>query len=165
MIDSVARPSELHDVAYVAKFRTSYSGNFDPWDPVVMSISRRIDDLLGMPPRCGETIQGQRYLPGQEFKPHCDWFYPDQPYWPKERKRGGQRSWTAMAFLNTVEEGGHTHFVHVGASIEPKPGVLLVWNNAHPDGSPNEDTIHAGTPVVKGVKYVLTKWYRTRQFR
>jgi prolyl 4-hydroxylase len=165
MIDTVARPSQLHDTAYVAKFRTSYSGNFDAWDPFVMSVSRRIDDLLGLPPQCGETIQGQRYLPGQEFKPHCDWFYPDQPYWPQERKRGGQRSWTAMAFLNTVDEGGQTHFVEVGASIEPKPGVLLVWNNAHPDGSPNQDTLHAGTPVIKGVKYVLTKWYRTRQFR
>lgn len=165
MIDAVARPSQLHDVAYVAKFRTSYSGNFDAWDPFVLSVSRRIDDLLGLPSECGETIQGQRYLPGQEFKPHCDWFYPDQPYWPDEEKRGGQRSWTAMAFLNTVAAGGHTHFVNLGASIEPKPGVLLVWNNAHSDGSPNEDTIHAGTPVIEGVKYVLTKWYRTRAFR
>lgn len=163
MIDAVARPSQLHDTAYVEKFRTSYSGNFDPWDPFVMSISRRIDDLLGIAPRCGETIQGQRYLPGQEFKPHNDWFHPDQPYWPQERKRGGQRSWTAMAFLNQVEEGGQTHFTAIGALIEPKPGVLLVWNNAGPDGTPNPDTIHAGTPVIKGVKYVLTKWYRTRQ--
>lgn len=164
MIDDVARPSQLHDVAYVAKFRTSYSGNFDAWDPFTSAISRRIDDLLGIAPAWGETIQGQRYSPGQEFRPHCDWFHPDQPYWPKEAVRGGQRSWTAMAFLNSVEEGGHTHFVELGASIEPKPGALLVWNNARPDGSPNLDTIHAGTPVVKGVKYVLTKWYRTRDF-
>lgn len=165
MIDAVARPSQLHEVAYVAKFRTSYSGNFDRWDPFVMSISRRIDDLLGLPAEWGETIQGQRYLPGQEFKPHCDWFYTDQPYWPDEEKHGGQRSWTAMAFLNEVEEGGHTHFVNLEAAIVPKPGVLLVWNNALPDGAPNEDTMHAGTPVIKGVKYVLTKWYRTREFR
>ncbi len=163
LIDTVARPSELHDQSYASKFRTSYSGNFDPKDPFVMSISRRIDDLLGIASKCGETIQGQRYLPGQEFKPHNDWFYVDQPYWPLERTRGGQRSWTAMAFLNRVTEGGHTHFVEVGASIQPKPGVLLVWNNALPDGSPNENTMHAGTPVIKGAKYVLTKWYRTRK--
>ncbi|MDG5748725.1 2OG-Fe(II) oxygenase [Qipengyuania sp. XHP0207] len=163
MIDRVAQPSELHETAYVAKFRTSYSGNFDPHDPFVKMISRRIDDLLGLNAATGERIQGQRYLPGQEFKPHNDWFYTDQEYWKLERKRGGQRCWTAMAFLNTVEEGGHTHFVEVGASIEPKPGVLLVWNNATPDGEPNEDTLHAGTPVVRGSKYVLTKWYRTRK--
>lgn len=164
MIDVVARPSELHETAYVAKFRTSYSGNLDPMDPFVQSISRRIDDLLGINSICGESIQGQRYLPGQEFKPHNDWFYADQEYWKLERKRGGQRSWTAMAFLNEVEEGGHTHFVDVEASIEPKPGVLLVWNNALPDGRPNEDTLHAGTPVIAGAKYVITKWYRTRKW-
>ena len=165
MIDVVARPSSLYDTDYSSGFRTSYSGDLDPYDPLIKAVSRRIDDLMGINPICGETIQGQRYFPGQEFKAHNDWFYTDQDYWKGERKRGGQRSWTAMAFLNKVEAGGETHFVEVGAKIEPKPGVLLVWNNALPDGSPNENTLHAGTPVVAGVKYVLTKWYRTRRWK
>lgn len=165
MIDCVAQPSELFDkAAYAAGFRTSYSGNFNPDDDFVKAISRRFDDLLGVDPAIGETIQGQRYLPGQEFKPHNDWFYTDQDYWQIERKRGGQRSWTAMAFLNAVEGGGQTHFTEVGIKIEPKPGVVLVWNNANPDGTPNEGTMHAGTPVVRGEKYVITKWYRTRKW-
>ncbi len=164
MIDVVAQPSELFDSEYASSFRTSYSGNFDNRDPFVRGISRRIDDLLGMKAPTGETIQGQRYLPGQEFKPHNDWFYTDQDYWQKERKRGGQRSWTAMAFLNAVEAGGATQFDEIEIKIDPKPGVLLVWNNANPDGSPNDDTLHAGTPVERGVKYVITKWYRTRKW-
>ncbi len=163
MIDVVARPSSLHEEAYETGFRTSYSGDLDPYDSFIIGLSRRIDDLLGINPICGEGLQGQRYLVGQEFKPHNDWFYPGQDYWKLEQKRGGQRSWTAMAFLNEVEEGGATHFVNVGIGIDPKPGVLLVWNNALPDGSPNEDTLHAGTPVTKGEKYVITKWYRTRK--
>ena len=164
MIDLTAKPSTLHEEDYSSGFRTSYSGDLDAYDPFVMSISRRIDDLLGMNPVCGEAIQGQRYLPGQQFKPHNDWFYTTEKYWQLERKRGGQRCWTAMAFLNEVEEGGETHFTEVGVKIEPKPGVLLVWNNAKPDGTPNVDTMHAGTPVVKGSKYVITKWYRTRKW-
>jgi prolyl 4-hydroxylase len=165
MIDTVARPSSLYDQDYSSGFRTSYSGDLDGYDPLVKAISRRIDDLLGINGICGETIQGQRYFPGQEFKAHNDWFYTDQDYWKTERKRGGQRSWTAMAFLNKVDKGGETHFVEVGAKIEPKPGVLLVWNNALPDGSPNDNTLHAGTPVIEGVKYVLTRWYRTRKWK
>ena len=165
MIDTVARPSSLYDQDYSTGFRTSYSGDLSAHEPLVMAVSRRIDDLLGINAMCGEAIQGQRYFPGQQFKPHNDWFYTDQDYWKGERKRGGQRAWTAMAFLNRVEKGGETHFVEVGAKIEPKPGVLLVWNNAQPDGSPNENTLHAGTPVVEGVKYVLTKWYRTRRWK
>jgi prolyl 4-hydroxylase len=30
------------------------------------------------------------------------------------------------------------------------------------DGEPNVMTLHAGTPVVQGTKYIITKWYRTR---
>ena len=59
----------------------------------------------------------------------------------------------------------HRFGLKVVGTVEPKPGVLMVWNNALPDGSPNENTLHAGTPVVEGVKYVLTKWYRTRRWK
>ncbi len=165
MIDQVAKPSSLHVAKENEGFRTSYSGDLNPHDNFVRSVARRIDHLLGVNSITGEAIQGQRYYEGQQFKPHNDWFYVDQPYWKDERKRGGQRSWTAMAFLNVVEEGGETHFTNVGIKIEPKPGVLLVWNNALPDGTPNDDTLHAGTPVIKGSKYVITRWYRTRAWK
>lgn len=163
-IDAVARRSALHELAYDSGFRTSYSGDLDPRDPFVAGISARIDALLGVPGEIGEPVQGQRYLPGQEFKPHNDWFYATESYWPQEQRRGGQRSWTAMVYLNPVEEGGATAFTLLGIEIEPKPGVLLLWNNALPDGRPNEATLHAGMPVVRGAKYVITKWYRTRRF-
>jgi prolyl 4-hydroxylase len=164
MIDRVARPSALHELDYASGFRTSYSGDLDPRDPLVASISQRIDTLLGMEPAIGEPVQGQRYQPGQEFKPHNDWFYTSEGYWPLEARRGGQRSWTAMAYLNDFAAGGATAFVAAGIEIEPKAGVLLVWNNALPDGTPNEATLHAGTPVERGAKYIITKWYRTRAF-
>jgi len=165
MVDQTARPSALHEVGYESGFRTSYSGDVDPYDSFVKGISRRIDDILGLDPKIGEAIQGQRYLPGQEFKPHNDWFYTSEKYWQHERKRGGQRSWTAMVFLNEVEKGGETQFVDIGIRIEPKPGVLLIWNNALPDGRPNEATMHAGLPVLSGSKYIITKWYRTRTWK
>lgn len=162
MIDKTAKPSSIYNSEYSSNFRTSYSGNVDPYDPLVRRITRRIDDLLGIEPALGETVQGQRYLPGQEFKPHFDWFNTETDYWQREKRRGGQRSWTAMAFLNEVEGGGTTDFTKVGISIEPKPGALLIWNNADLEGVPNEWTMHAGTPVTAGVKYVITKWYRVR---
>lgn len=165
MIDGVARPSSLHELDYASGFRTSYSGDLDPYDNFVRGVSRRIDDLLGIDPAFGEFLQGQRYLPGQQFQPHNDWFYTSEKYWQLEQARGGQRSWTTMAYLNPVDEGGETHFTEIGIKIEPKPGVLLIWNNALADGRPNEGTMHAGVPVLKGVKYVITKWYRTRAWR
>lgn len=165
MVDDTARPSSLHEIGYDSGFRTSYSGDLNPHDSFVKEISGRIDHMLGVKAIVGEAIQGQRYIEGQEFKPHNDWFYTSENYWQGERKRGGQRSWTTMVFLNEVEVGGETHFTDLGIKIEPKTGVLLIWNNALPDGRPNESTIHAGTPVLKGTKYIITKWYRTRKWK
>jgi prolyl 4-hydroxylase len=134
MVDAVARPSDSYSND---GGRTSYSGDVDPHDPFIRMLQRRIDDLMGIDPSFGETIQGQRYLPGQEFKAHFDHFRPSDPMWNEEMRNGGQRSWTAMAYLNTVEEGGSTDFPKVNLSIPPQPGALLIWNNMARDGRPN----------------------------
>ena len=160
MVDDTARPSTLFEETYREDYRTSYSGDLKRTESVAMMIDRRIADLLGIDVSWGERAQGQRYHPGQQYKGHWDWFSTDSGYWETEKKRGGQRSWTAMAYLNNVEEGGETEFTELGISIEPQQGALLIWNNAHPDGTPNKNTIHAAKPVEKGVKYVVTKWFR-----
>lgn len=164
IVDRFAKPSKVFHLDYASGFRTSYSGDVDPFDPFVMMIERRIDDLMGIPHEWGETIQGQRYAPGQEFKAHCDFFHTDQDYWAEERRRGGQRSWTAMAYLNTVPEGGSTDFPRIGLSVPPVEGTLLIWNNMNRKGDPNGYTLHAGTPVVRGTKYIVTKWYRSKKW-
>jgi prolyl 4-hydroxylase len=161
MVDAVAKPSTLYEDTD-QESRTSYSGDFDRGDPFVQMIERRLDDLLGLPNAWGETIQGQRYLPGQQFRHHCDWFRSDGYYWPQEQANGGQRSWTAMIYLNDVSEGGETAFHYLDMAIPPQRGAILLWNNVTPEGEPNELTVHAGTPPLSGAKYVVTKWYRTR---
>ncbi len=160
-IDAVARPSPTYNDNRDGG-RTSYTGDVDRDDPFIRTLERRIDDLLGMDPVLGETLQGQRYTEGQQFKHHFDYFVDKHAYWDLENTRGGQRSWTVMGYLNAVDEGGATDFPKINLSIPPQPGVLLIWNNMLPDGRPNPRTIHAGAPVVRGVKYVLTKWYRAR---
>jgi len=164
MIDAVARPSPVFATDSKEPYRTSYSGDVDRQDSFVRMIERRICDLVGLDESWGETIQGQRYEPGQEFRGHYDAFDTHADYWPDIEKRGGQRSWTAMAWLNDVEEGGNTEFTHLGISFPPQQGTLLLWNNALPGGAPNPHVMHAGTPVVRGTKYVITKWFRTRRW-
>ncbi|WP_353229226.1 2OG-Fe(II) oxygenase [Novosphingobium sp.] len=161
VIDTVARPSPTYN-NNIDLGRTSYTGDVDPADPFVRMLQRRIDDLLGIDPGLGETLQGQRYREGQEFKHHFDYFVKKHEYWDDERRRGGQRSWTAMGYLNAVDQGGATDFPKISLSIPPQAGVLLAWNNMAPDGRPNPRTLHAGAPVTSGVKYVLTRWYRAR---
>lgn len=165
LIDAVACPSNLIDGADWPDYRTSYSGDLDAMDAGVRDLDTRIAATTGIAATCGEAAQGQRYLCGQFFKEHCDWFDTASGYWTHERRCGGQRSWTAMVYLNTVAEGGLTDFTRLALSVPPRAGALLLWNNALPDGSPNPWTMHAARPVVRGAKYVVTKWFRTRTWK
>src|SRR3546814_20103388 len=70
-----------------------------------------------------------------------------------------------MIYLNTMEEGGETTFPALGFGVSPRAGLLLMWNNMRPDGSPNPATLHEATPVDSGRKYVVTKWFRENPWR
>ena len=161
-IDAKRRPSQIADDLGIANFRTSETCDLDSNDPAVAEVEQRIADLLGLPLECGEPLQGQRYAPGQEFRPHTDTFNPGGYDFLVHTERGGQRSWTAMVYLNQPEDGGATRFKTIGKTVQPETGKLLAWNNLLPDGSPNPATLHQGMKVRRGTKYVLTKWFRQR---
>lgn len=162
LIDGDAVPSTLFPGGEGLNYRTSNSCNLDPNDPLVMALTQRIAALMGIKASHGETIQGQRYQIGQEYREHCDWFGGSADYWPRMRAQGGQRCWTAMIYLNAVEEGGETHFPHLGFEVTPHEGMLLIWNNLDAEGAPTPYCMHAAKPVTAGTKYVLTKWFRER---
>lgn len=162
LVDQHLEPSGIMAPHPDPEYRTSYSGNPPPDHPLMVEVDRRIREVVGIQPELGETIQGQRYAVGQQFKPHWDYFVPGEGYYPKTQLVGGQRTWTAMAFLNEPEAGGHTRFTEVGVSVRPRTGNLLVWNNLTPEGEPNPKSMHQGSPVEAGLKYVVTKWYRER---
>ena len=162
LIDANRIPSPVVSDDPVPAYRTSETCYLYPAYEGVAAVDAQLDQLTGIDPVHGETLQGQRYGIGQEFKPHHDFFHTDQLYWREQAAMGGQRTWTAMAFLNEPDRGGRTNFPSAGVMVTPKAGNLLVWNNMDALGSPNDASLHQGMPVEAGVKYVLTKWYRER---
>ena len=162
LIDERNRPSTLMSPTTTADFRNSASSDMNRWSPEVQPIDRSIAALLGVESKFGETIQGQRYAVGQQFRAHHDYFSEHMPYWKDMVKVGGQRTWTAMIYLNHVEEGGATWFPRAGVRVRPERGLLLAWDNMGRDGMVNVQTLHEGTPVTRGVKYIVTKWFRER---
>ncbi len=161
--DAGCKPSKLFS-GVDSGYRTSSSCNLDIHDPLVIAVTRRIDALMGFENDHGELLQAQRYQPGQQYQLHCDYFPGQVHYWPEMRVSGGQRCWTAMAYLCDVEEGGETQFPRLGVTIPPRAGTLVMWNNMAVDGGPNHDTLHAALPVVRGAKYVVTRWFRERRW-
>jgi prolyl 4-hydroxylase len=162
LIDKDRIPSGLLAPSPDPEFRTSESCNLRVDDRANQMVEAKINRLTGIDPTFGETIQGQRYAVGQQFKPHHDFFYKSEAYWAEMEKQGGQRTWTAMIFLNEPEGGGQTYFPKANVRVTPRTGNLLLWNNLDQYGEPNLQSLHTGCPVEGGVKYIITKWYRER---
>ena len=160
MIDAKRRPSNIVDDSGIANFRTSETCDLDSADPLVARVDQKFCELLGISLDHGEPLQGQRYAPGQEFKPHTDTFNPGGYDFYVHTANQGQRTWTAMVYLNEPEGGGATRFKTIGKTIQPETGKLLAWNNLLSDRTPNGATLHQGMKVRRGTKYVLTKWFR-----
>ena len=78
-------------------------------------------------------------------------------------RRGGQRVGTIVMYLRTPERGGGTVFPDIGLEVAPVKGaaVFFAYDRPHPDSK----TLHGGTPVTLGEKYVATKWMREGVFR
>lgn len=159
LIESRATPSTLFHDGGGRGIRTSSTHYFGD-NPLAARLGCEIDAFLGLDRAHAEPMQGQRYRAGEEYRHHSDHFRVERDHWQRERLRGGQRSWTAMLYLNAVEAGGATDFPKLGLSIEPEPGLLVAWNNMDRRGRPNPALLHAGMPVARGVKYVITQWYR-----
>lgn len=162
LIDRDRRPSTIADANGDAAFRTSETCDLPADDPAVRQLEDYLQRVSGIAPIYGEPVQGQRYDVGQEFKPHTDYFAPDGADFARYCSTAGQRSWTFMVYLNEPTLGGATRFKAIGKTIQPETGKLLAWNNRLPDGSVNPATLHHGMKVRRGVKYVITKWYRER---
>jgi hypothetical protein len=74
--------------------------------------------------------------------------------WHIEHGKGhsySNRAFVFSVYLNDVEEGGETEFLHFSKRIKPKTGRIVIWPAAFP-------YVHRGNPPLSGKKYILTSW-------
>lgn len=129
---------------------------------VVSRIEARLQALLNWPVDHGEGLQVLRYRPGAEYKPHHDYFDPQEPGTPSILARGGQRVATVILYLHEPTAGGDTVFPEAGLQIAPVRGNAVFFSYAQAHTSSR--SLHGGAPVVAGEKWIATKWLRERVF-
>jgi len=100
-----------------------------------------------------------KYELNGEYKEHHD-YYLDLRY--VENPDMGNRWKTVLLYLNDDYEGGETQFPIEKITIKGGQGDLLIWTNLNKDGTNNTNTLHAGLPVIKGIKYIVVTWIRER---
>ena len=147
----------------VNEARTSQGMFFDRGEHAVCArLEARIAALMNWPIENGEGLQVLRYGPGAEYKPHYDYFDPQQAGTPTILKRGGQRVASLVCYLNTPTLGGATTFPDVQLDVAPVKGNAVFFSYDRPH--PVTRTLHGGAPVVEGEKWVATKWLREGRF-
>tara|TARA_R110000824_G_scaffold66071_1_gene171716 strand:+ start:4951 stop:5547 length:597 start_codon:yes stop_codon:yes gene_type:complete len=78
--------------------------------------------------------------------------------WHIEHGKGYENQARALVFsiyLNDVEEGGETEFLHFSKRVKPKTGRIVIWPASFP-------YVHRGNPPLSGEKYILTSWMMLR---
>ncbi|TVX88068.1 2OG-Fe(II) oxygenase [Paenibacillus agilis] len=142
----------------VDQIRTS-SGVFCEESETVAKIEKRISQIMNIPISHGDGLQILQYTPGQEYKPHHDFFAETS------RASANNRISTLVMYLNDVEEGGETTFPMLNLSVFPNKGTAVYFEYFYDNHELNDSTLHAGTPVMQGEKWVATMWMRRQIFR
>lgn len=151
--------------AVTLQLRTSSDASIDPLQEslALRLVQRRLCAVAGLPLRHAEHLIVLRYAPGEEYRPHRDYLPASQV--AADVPAAGNRRRTLCAYLNDVAAGGETSFPGAGLRVEPVPGRALVFDNLNADGQPDPESLHAGLPVLGGVKWLATLWLRERPYR
>lgn len=139
--------------------RTSSTCYFSDTNTFINDIRQKVAEELKIDTRQIEVLQGQKYEPGQFFKPHYDFISSNNEQ--HRLAEFGNRIWTCLIYLNDDFEGGTTNFPKLNLEIQPKEGTALVFQNMR-NGQLIEQSLHEGKSVVGGNKYIITAWIRER---
>lgn len=160
VVNATTGAYDVHDA------RTSRGTYFERGEnELVRRIENRIAQLLEKPIEHGEPIQILHYRPGAEYKPHYDYFDPKLPGNERVLAMGGQRVATLIMYLNDVQAGGSTVFPEVGLDILPRKGHAVFFAYSSERGELDSRTLHGGSPVAEGEKWIATKWLRVGPYK
>jgi hypothetical protein len=115
--------------------------NFDmAWNHYIKNVGA--DDAYGVPFHFTD-LKIQKTLPTEGYH-----------VWHIEHGKGSNNEARAFVFsiyLNDVEEGGETEFLHFSKRVKPKTGRIVIWPAAFP-------YVHRGNSPLLGEKYIVTSW-------
>ncbi|XP_015063885.1 probable prolyl 4-hydroxylase 9 [Solanum pennellii] len=136
-------------------------------------IEEKIAKVTMIPRTHGEAFNVLRYEIGQSYYSHYDAFDPSQ-YGPQK----SQRVASFLLYLSDVEEGGETMFPFenaqnmdanydfrkcIGLKVKPRRGDGLLFYSLFPNGTIDPTSIHGSCAVIRGEKWVATKWIRDQE--
>ena len=125
-------------------------------DSVVRVMEQRIAGMAGWSLRALEPASVIRYVPGEEYRSHVDYFSAGQIERDRSEGRdfGGQRVATFLVCLRAPRAGGATFYEKAGVEVTGRPGQGVLHYNVTADGAPDPTSLHSGRPVEEGEKWL-----------
>ena len=130
----------------------------------ITKVEQRLAKLLRLPLENGEGLQILHYRVGAEYKPHYDFFAPENAGSAMHMQKGGQRIATLIMYLNDVDSGGETIFPEIDFAVAPRKGGGVYFSYCDEQGKLDRLTLHGGTPIKRGEKWIATKWVRQSKY-
>ncbi|XP_063060565.1 prolyl 4-hydroxylase subunit alpha-3 [Engraulis encrasicolus] len=126
--------------------------------PSIGRLDKRVQAVTGLNVQhpYAEYLQVVNYGIGGHYEPHFDHATSESS--PLYKLNSGNRVATFMIYLSAVDAGGSTAFIYANFSVPVVQNAALFWWNLHRNGEGDEDTLHAGCPVLVGDKWVANKW-------
>lgn len=142
----------------------------DSIDPLLARVSRRVSFVTGLSTESAEQFQVANYGLGGHYGPHPDYSELSSAKGGILEEKG-DRTATMLMYLDDVDAGGATAFTQLGFAVRPRRGTAVFWYNLTPYNGPTTNytfwgvrrhgdnrTYHAGCPVLRGSKWIATKW-------
>jgi hypothetical protein len=131
---------------------------------VVLVLMRiKIGLLVSLPPPHMEPPQILHYAPGQELRAHFDFLRGDRQSYGRDGGYSGDRLVTFLLYLNDGYEGGETEFLKTALRHKGRKGDALFFANLR-GGRPDPMSLHCGSPVASGEKWLFSQWIHDRPF-
>ena len=111
-----------------------------------------------------EPPQILHYAPGQELKAHFDFLRGNSHAgYGRDGQYHGDRVVTFLLYLNDGYEGGETDFPRAKLRYKGRKGDALFFANLR-SGEPDPASLHCGTPILQGEKWLFSQWIHDRPF-
>ena len=131
-------------------------------DLVSVLIQVQICANTGVSFRQLEPLSVLHYDVGEQIIEHFDFVDPDAPTFDQQVAEYGQRKITFLLYLNEDYTGGETEMPKIGISHKGQLGGGFFFVNIRGNDEPDLRTLHAGRPPIRGEKWVVSQWVRSR---
>lgn len=142
--------TDLHSAKVPEKLREKYAPTIEDYFSRLAAAHRSYTERFAelQYPKTFEhgvySFNIQRYYPGGQA--YHAWHYENA------HPQVAHRILAWMTYLNTVETGGETEFLHQSLKVKPEQGLTLIW----PAGFTHT---HRGLPHTDGLKFIITGWF------